>query len=135
MCPAKQAAHDPGLECMKLEGRICAMNICPSLLSDDGELRRTLQSLSLGKQGTGGRVLIKTPKGKDVNDSDEFVYNKEFRHRMCRIKINQVQLKETVCRVFNSSVFLLRFLIVDLFHSTKKTQPPMKESSKTDSIR
>jgi cullin-4 len=62
---------------------------------DDGELRRTLQSLSLGKQGTGGRVLIKTPKGKDVNDSDEFVYNKEFRHRMCRIKINQVQLKET----------------------------------------
>ncbi|CAI8003655.1 Cullin-4A [Geodia barretti] len=65
------------------------------LLSDDGELRRTLQSLSLGKQGTGGRVLIKTPKGKDVNDSDEFVYNKEFRHRMCRIKINQVQLKET----------------------------------------
>ena len=44
-------------------------------------------------------------QGKDVNDSDEFVYNKEFRHRMCRIKINQVQLKETVCRVFNSSVF------------------------------
>ena len=30
--------------------------------TDDGELRRTLQSLSLGKQGTGGRVLIKTPK-------------------------------------------------------------------------
>ena len=36
-------------------------------------------------------------QGKDVNDGDEFVYNKEFRHRMCRIKINQVQLKETVC--------------------------------------
>ena len=35
-------------------------------------------------------------QGKDVNDGDEFVYNKEFRHRMCRIKINQVQLKETV---------------------------------------
>ena len=30
--------------------------------TDEGELRRTLQSLSLGKQGTGGRVLIKTPK-------------------------------------------------------------------------
>ena len=35
-------------------------------------------------------------QGKDVHDRDEFVYNKEFRHRMCRIKINQVQLKETV---------------------------------------
>ena len=35
-------------------------------------------------------------QGKDVNDGDEFVYNKEFRHWMCRIKINQVQLKETV---------------------------------------
>ena len=35
-------------------------------------------------------------QGKDVNDGDEFVYNKEFRHRMCRIKINQVQSKETV---------------------------------------
>ena len=33
-----------------------------SLHVDDGELRRTLQSLSLGKQGTGGRVLIKTPR-------------------------------------------------------------------------
>ena len=35
-------------------------------------------------------------QGKDVKNGDEFVYNKEFRHRMCRIKINQVQLKETV---------------------------------------
>ena len=33
-----------------------------SLFPDDDELRRTLQSLALGKQGTGGRVLIKTPK-------------------------------------------------------------------------
>ena len=31
-----------------------------------------------------------------MKDGDEFVYNKEFRHKMCRIKINQVQLKETV---------------------------------------
>ena len=31
-----------------------------------------------------------------MNDGDEFVYNKEFKHRMCRIKINQVQMKETV---------------------------------------
>ena len=35
-------------------------------------------------------------QGKEVRDEDEFVYNREFRHRMCQIKINQVQLKETV---------------------------------------
>jgi len=58
---------------------------------EDGELRRTLQSLSLGK----ARVLNKYPKAKEVEDSDEFVYNVDFKHKMCRIKINQVQMKET----------------------------------------
>jgi len=58
---------------------------------EDGELRRTLQSLSLGK----ARVLNKYPKAKEVEDSDEFVYNADFKHKMCRIKINQVQMKET----------------------------------------
>ena len=46
----------------------CAdLNLLPpppplSLSPEDGELRRTVQSLALGKQGTGGRVLIKIPK-------------------------------------------------------------------------
>ena len=35
-------------------------------------------------------------QGKEVRDEDEFVYNREFRRKMCQIKINQVQLKETV---------------------------------------
>ena len=61
-------------------------------LSEDGELRRTLQSLSLGK----ARVLTKHPKLKEVEDGDQFSFNRDFKHRMCRIKINQVQLKETV---------------------------------------
>ena len=61
-------------------------------LSEDGELRRTLQSLSLGK----ARVLTKHPKVKEVEDSDQFTFNADFKHRMWRIKINQVQLKETV---------------------------------------
>ena len=63
-----------------------------SFLPEDGELRRTLQSLSLGK----ARVLTKHPKVKEVEDSDQFTFNADFKHRMCRIKINQVQLKETV---------------------------------------
>lgn len=59
---------------------------------EDGELRRTLQSLAIGN----ARVLIKHPKGKDVEDADQFIFNKEFKHKLCRIKINQVQLKETI---------------------------------------
>ena len=64
--------------------------------TEDGDLRRTLQSLSLGK----ARVLTKHPKSKEVADSDQFTFNSEFKHRMCRIKINQVQLKETVGVVY-----------------------------------
>ena len=58
----------------------------------DMELTRTLQSLACGK----ARVLQKTPKGKDINDGDRFSYNKEFTNKLFRVKINQIQLKETV---------------------------------------
>uniref|UniRef100_J3SE75 Cullin-4B n=1 Tax=Crotalus adamanteus TaxID=8729 RepID=J3SE75_CROAD len=59
---------------------------------EDGELRRTLQSLACGK----ARVLAKSPKGKDVEDGDKFTCNDDFRHKLFRIKINQIQMKETV---------------------------------------
>jgi len=58
---------------------------------EDGELRRTMQSLACGK----ARVLVKQPKGKDINDGDRFIYNKEFTNALFKIKINQIQLKET----------------------------------------
>nr|CAG4644588.1 EOG090X01NX [Leptodora kindtii] len=58
---------------------------------EDAELRRTLQSLACGKT----RVLQKMPRGKDVNNGDRFSYNKEFVNKLYRIKINQIQLKET----------------------------------------
>ena len=54
---------------------------------EDGELRRTLQSLACGK----ARVLQKMPRGKDINDGDKFVYNKDFTHQLFHIKINQVR--------------------------------------------
>ncbi|KAL1956016.1 hypothetical protein VTO42DRAFT_7831 [Malbranchea cinnamomea] len=57
----------------------------------DVELKRTLQSLACAKY----RVLIKKPKGKDVNDDDTFVFNAAFSDPKVRIKINQIQLKET----------------------------------------
>lgn len=59
---------------------------------EDGELRRTLQSLACGK----ARVLTKTPKSKDVDDGDKFSCNDDFKHKLFRIKINQIQMKETV---------------------------------------
>ncbi|XP_061105811.1 cullin-4B-like [Conger conger] len=59
---------------------------------EDSELRRTLQSLACGK----ARVLSKVPKSKDVEDGDKFSCNDDFRHKLFRIKINQIQMKETV---------------------------------------
>ncbi|KAG7265958.1 hypothetical protein CRUP_025872, partial [Coryphaenoides rupestris] len=59
---------------------------------EDSELRRTLQSLACGK----ARVLTKVPKSKDVEDGDKFSCNDDFRHKLYRIKINQIQMKETV---------------------------------------
>ncbi|KAL2133893.1 hypothetical protein VTI74DRAFT_1509 [Chaetomium olivicolor] len=56
-----------------------------------GELNRTLQSLACGK----ARVLTKHPKGRDVNPTDTFTVNKGFTDAKFRVKINQIQLKET----------------------------------------
>ena len=55
------------------------------------ELTRTLQSLALGKT----RVLTKLPKGKDMKGSDTFTVNLSFSDPKYRVKINQIQLKET----------------------------------------
>lgn len=35
-------------------------------------------------------------QGKDVEDEDKFYANYEFTHKLFRIKINQIQMKETV---------------------------------------
>ncbi|KAL1924121.1 uncharacterized protein VTP21DRAFT_7156 [Calcarisporiella thermophila] len=59
---------------------------------EEKELRRTLQSLACGKV----RVLNKHPKGKDVMDDDSFSFNSDFTSPQFRIKINAIQLKETV---------------------------------------
>ncbi|XP_004233125.2 cullin-4 [Solanum lycopersicum] len=59
---------------------------------EDKELRRTLQSLACGKV----RVLQKIPKGRDVEDNDTFVFNDQFTTPLYRIKVNAIQMKETV---------------------------------------
>ncbi|RYP79227.1 hypothetical protein DL771_000205 [Monosporascus sp. 5C6A] len=55
------------------------------------DLDRTLQSLACGKV----RVLTKHPKGRDINPTDTFTVNKAFVDPKYRVKINQIQLKET----------------------------------------
>lgn len=58
---------------------------------DDTELQRTLQSLACARY----RVLIKNPRGRDVSRTDTFTVNQSFTDPKYRIKINQIQAKET----------------------------------------
>lgn len=57
----------------------------------DEELKRTLQSLACAKY----HVLTKTPKGRDVSNTDTFAFNSGFSDPKYCIKINQIQLKKT----------------------------------------
>jgi Cullin family/Cullin protein neddylation domain len=57
----------------------------------DAELCRTLQSLACAKY----RVLAKHPKGRDIAPTDTFTFDSTFTDPKMRIKINQIQLKET----------------------------------------
>lgn len=56
------------------------------------DLKRTLLSLACGKV----RILQKRPKGPRIAADDIFVFNKSFYHRMTKIKINSIQMKETI---------------------------------------
>ena len=57
------------------------------------ELKRTLQSLACGKKET--RVLRKEPAGREVSEEDVFHVNSKFVNKKYRVKINQIQMKET----------------------------------------
>ncbi|KAF8879952.1 Cullin-4B [Infundibulicybe gibba] len=58
---------------------------------DDGELRRTLQSLACGKK----KVLRKIPPGRDINDEDTFRFNASFEDPRPKVHINSIQAKVT----------------------------------------
>jgi len=58
---------------------------------EEKELKRTLQSLALGKV----RVLTKTPKGKDIAENDVFMFANDFTNKLFRIKVNAIQIEET----------------------------------------
>lgn len=50
-----------------------------------------MQSLACAKL----RPLSKHPKGREIGETDTFSVNETFSHDKYRVKINQVQLKET----------------------------------------
>lgn len=53
------------------------------------ELKRTLQSLACAKY----KVLTKVPKGRDVDDTDSFLFNSSFTAPLAKIKIQTVASK------------------------------------------
>lgn len=73
------------------EGFLAYQQICDATGLKGADLDRTLQSLACGK----ARVLTKHPKGKDINKTDTFTFNKGFWDPKFKVKINQIQLKET----------------------------------------
>lgn len=40
-------------------------------------------------------MLQKEPRGREVNDGDRFVFNRDLTAKLYRIKVNSIQLKET----------------------------------------
>eukprot|EP00163_Fabomonas_tropica_P030098 TRINITY_DN6688_c0_g1_i14.p1 TRINITY_DN6688_c0_g1~~TRINITY_DN6688_c0_g1_i14.p1 ORF type:complete len:450 (+),score=116.75 TRINITY_DN6688_c0_g1_i14:151-1350(+) len=58
---------------------------------EDLELQRTLLSVSVAKVA----LLKKEPRSKDVSPTDTFTFNPKFKHKLFRIKVNQIQMKET----------------------------------------
>jgi cullin-4 len=61
-------------------------------IDDNGELNRTLQSLSIGKT----KVLTKTAASREASLKEmTFHYNKDFQHSLYRIRINSIQIRET----------------------------------------
>ncbi|SCV71431.1 BQ2448_3019 [Microbotryum intermedium] len=89
---------------------------------DPKEAARTLQSLACGKV----RVLQKHPRGRDVSPTDQFSFNKEFKDDHIKIKINQIQQKETAeenksttDRVFTDRSSHLQLAIVRIMKARK----------------
>jgi cullin-4 len=86
------------------------------------ELKRTLQSLSLGKV----RVLLKDPKTKEVNPNDTFTFHSSFTAPLYRLRINNIQMKETqeenqstTERVFQDRQYQVDAAIVRIMKSRK----------------
>ena len=85
--------------------------------------------------------MLACAQGKEIEERDRFVFNTAFRNRHYRIKINQVQMKETV-RLFLLCCFLpppaqarSHPRCSSITHSKKSRPPPRSRCSPTASTR
>lgn len=75
-------------------------------------MKRQLHSLCVNPKA---KILIKEAKGKEIKETDKFSWNAEFSYKLYKLKINQVQIKETVeeNRETNEQIFQDRQLQID----------------------
>eukprot|EP00698_Gefionella_okellyi_P004130 TRINITY_DN13866_c0_g1_i1.p1 TRINITY_DN13866_c0_g1~~TRINITY_DN13866_c0_g1_i1.p1 ORF type:complete len:812 (+),score=199.83 TRINITY_DN13866_c0_g1_i1:196-2436(+) len=95
---------------------------------EEGELKRTLQSLACGAT----RVLTKNPKSAEVSNDDVFEFNADFQNKLVRIKINAIQMKEsateqkdTTERVFQDRQYQIDAAVVRVMKTRKQLQHPL----------
>ncbi|KAG8900346.1 hypothetical protein FRB99_006104, partial [Tulasnella sp. 403] len=74
------------------ENKLCYQDILLQSGMKSADLIPTLQSLALGRT----RVLAKRPPGKEVADTDEFLFNVKFDDRRHKLHIPSIQQQETV---------------------------------------
>jgi hypothetical protein len=72
------------------------------------------------------------PKSREVADNDKFKFNNEFTAKLFRIKINSIQMKETV-RFFNDSTY--NILITNFFCRMKSKKQLKNVCIKIGSIK
>nr|OQO29530.1 hypothetical protein B0A51_02622 [Rachicladosporium sp. CCFEE 5018] len=87
------------------------------------ELKRTLQSLACARL----QPLRKHPRSRDISPTDTFTVNTSFTHKLYRVKINAIQLKETAAenkethiRVAEDRNFETQAAIVRIMKARKK---------------
>ena len=88
----------------------------------EAELKRSLQSLACAKY----KILVKTPKSRDIGVSDRFKVNDGFECKLYRIKIQSVSLKEseperqeTRSKIDDDRKYLIEACLVRIMKSRK----------------
>ncbi|KAG0037030.1 Cullin-3 [Podila clonocystis] len=90
----------------------------------DEHLKRTLQSVACGKF----KILIKEPKSREIEDTDQFTFNAGFSEKLTRIKIQTVaskvetvaELKETKEKVDDARNHMAEAAIVRVMKNRKQ---------------
>lgn len=89
----------------------------------DAELARTLQSLACGKH----RLLVKHPKGREVEQGDTFEFNEAFSSPLARIKILQISSSSSAA---STSASAARGVGVENAQEREETERQIEEERK-----